>query len=32
MKTKNMKRTDWRRLLEKTYAVRDGAPLCYPGR
>lgn len=32
MKTKNMKRTDWRRLLEKTYAVRDCAPWGYPGR
>lgn len=32
MKTKNMKRTDWRRLLEKSYAVRDCAPWGYPGR
>ena len=32
MKTKNMKRTDWRRLLEKTYAVRDCAPWDHPGR
>ena len=32
MKTKNMKRTDWRRLLEKSYTVRDCAPWGYPGR
>ena len=32
MKTKNMKRTDWRRLLEKSYAVRDCAPWGQPGR
>jgi len=32
MKTKNMKRTDWRRLLEKSYAVRNCAPWGYPGR
>ena len=32
MKTKNMKRTDWRRLLEKSYAVRDCAPWGHPGR
>ena len=32
MKTKNMKRTDWRRLLEKSYAVRDCAPWDHPGR
>lgn len=32
MKTKNMKRTDWKRLLEKTYTVRDCAPWGYPGR
>ena len=32
MKTKNMKRTDWRRLLEKSYSVRDCAPWGYPGR
>jgi len=32
MKTKNMKRTDWHRLLEKSYAVRDCAPWGYPGR
>ena len=32
MKTKNMKRTDWRRLLEKSYAVRDCAPWGCPGR
>jgi len=32
MKTKNMKRTDWRRLLEKTYTVRDCAPWGIAGR
>ena len=32
MNTKNMKRTDWCRLLEKSYAVRDCAPWGYPGR
>ena len=32
MKTKNMKRTDWRRLLEKSYVVRDCSPWGYPGR
>ena len=32
MKTKNMKRTAWKRLLEKTYTVRDCAPWGYPGR
>lgn len=32
MKTKNMKRTGWRRLLEKTYTVRDCAPWGIPGR
>ena len=32
MKTKNMKRTAWKRLLEKTYAVRDCAPWGHPGR
>ena len=32
MKTKNMKRTDWSRLLEKSYAVRDCTPWGHPGR
>lgn len=32
MKIKNMKRTDWRRLLEKSYVVRDCSPWGYPGR
>ncbi len=32
MKTKNMKRTAWKRLLEKTYTVRDCAPWGHPGR
>ncbi len=32
MKIKNMKRTAWKRLLEKTYTVRDCAPWGYPGR
>ena len=32
MKTKNMKRTAWKRLLEKEYTVRDCAPWGYPGR
>jgi predicted RNA-binding protein associated with RNAse of E/G family len=32
MKTKNMKRTAWKRLLEKEYIVRDCAPWGYPGR
>ena len=32
MKTKNMKRTAWKRLLEKTYTVRDCAPWGVPGR
>ena len=27
-----MKRTDWRRLLEKSYVVRDCSPWGYPGR
>lgn len=32
MKTKNMKRTAWKRLLEKEYTVRDCAPWGHPGR
>ena len=32
MKIKNMKRTAWKRLLEKTYTVRDCAPWGHPGR
>ncbi len=32
MKIKNMKRTDWRRLLERTYAVRDCVIDGIPGR
>lgn len=32
MKTKNMKRTAWRRLLEREYTVRDCAPWGHPGR
>ena len=32
MKTKNMKRTAWKRLLEKSYTVRDCAPWGHPGR
>ena len=32
MKTKNMKRTAWKRLLEKDYIVRDCAPWGMPGR
>ena len=32
MKTKNMKRTAWKRLLEKTYTIRDCAPWGHPGR
>lgn len=32
MKTKNMKRSAWKRLLEKTYTVRDCTPWGYPGR
>ena len=32
IKTKDMKRTAWNRLLEKTYIVRDCAPWGHPGR
>ena len=32
MKTKNMKRSAWKRLLEKSYTVRDCAPWGHPGR
>ena len=32
MKIKNMKRTAWKRLLEKTYTLRDCAPWGHPGR
>lgn len=32
MKTKNMQRTAWKRLLEREYTVRDCAPWGYPGR
>ena len=32
MKTKDMKRTAWKRLLEKTYTVRDCTPWGYSGR
>ncbi len=32
MKTKDMKRTAWKRLLEKEYTVRDCAPWGHPGR
>ena len=32
MKTKNMKRTAWKRLLEKDYIVRDCAPWGHSGR
>ena len=32
MKTKNMKRTAWKRLLEKDYTVRDCAPWGHSGR
>ena len=32
MKTKDMKRTAWKRLLEKTYTLRDCAPWGHPGR
>ena len=32
MKIKNMKRTAWKRLLEKTYIVRDCTPWGHPGR
>ncbi len=32
MKTKNMKRTDWHRLLERSYAVRDCRIGGIPGR
>lgn len=32
MKTKDMKRTAWKRLLEKTYTVRDCAPWGCPGQ
>ena len=32
MKTKNMKRTAWKRILEKEYTVRDCAPWGCPGR
>lgn len=32
MKMKNMKRTAWRRLAEREYAVRDAAPFGFAGR